>query len=186
MHFLSNRTRPFSLLIEVFLLLTISVCGCFKTKYEEIPPDLPSMAGLTLVDSANFNWTYSTLDGETNPFSQHKGNVIFLNFWATWCGPCKAEMPKIQSLYDKMQNSGIDFFLISNEKADILNSFLRANNYELPVYKADQNVFEKFKVEAIPTTFIIDKKGRTIFKHVGAAKWDDDSVIRFLTDLRDK
>lgn len=182
----SNKTYPLLLLVVGILIGTISACGCSKTKYEEIPPDLPSLAGLTLIDSADFDWSYSTLDGETTPFSQHKGNVIFLNFWATWCGPCKAEMPQIQALYDEMQNAGISFLLISDEKKETLNAFLKTNNYALPVYQADQTVFQKFGVEAIPTTFIIDKNGRIIFKHVGAARWDDDSVLRFLADLQKK
>jgi len=177
------RLKP--LLLAAFPLF-ILLSGCLKTKYEEIPPSLPDAAELTPIDSADFDWSYSTLKGDTKAFSRHKGNVILLNFWATWCGPCKAEMPKLQALYNEMQHRGVDFLLISNERSGVLSAYLSEREFDLPVYRAGQEPFKKFDVEAIPTTFIIDQKGRIVFKHVGAAKWDDASVIRFLADLQER
>lgn len=171
-------------LLLVGLSLFILLSGCFKTKYEEIPPDLPDVANLAPIDTADFGWQYSTLTGETKAFSRHRGKVILLNFWATWCGPCKVEMPKLQALYNQMQNRDVDFLLISNERPGTLTSFLSEHGFDLPVYQAGQDAFQKFGVEALPTTFIIDQNGRIVFKHIGAAKWDDDSVIRFLADLQ--
>ncbi|NIR47417.1 redoxin domain-containing protein [candidate division KSB1 bacterium] len=166
-------------------MLTVG-CGFFRTNYEEVPPDFPAVSELSTSDSLEFDWTFHTLSGQEKNFSNYKGKIIFLNFWATWCGPCKAEMPKIQNLYDQMKDREVVFLLMSNEKLTTLKHFLSFQDYELPVCNVSQKTFNQFDVTAIPTTLIIDRNGFVVFKHTGAAKWDDASCIKFLRALLEK
>ena len=78
----------------------------------------------------DYKWNYKTLQGEAVNFESHKGKVVFLNFWATWCPPCVAEFPAIEDLYTQYGNE-VEFILISNESASVVESFVQKerNNF---------------------------------------------------------
>jgi len=148
------------------------------------PPQFPEPSELSTIGTADYSWSYRALDGKEILFSESKGKVVFLNFWATWCGPCKAEMPNIQSLYDSLKNEDIVFLLVSNEDEETVRKFLDKKQYTFPVYLRDKEVPEVFKTRGIPATFILSREGSVVFKHVGAAKWDDESCLSFIRSLK--
>lgn len=148
------------------------------------PPQFPEPSELSTIGTADYSWSYRTLDGKEIMFSDSKGKVIFINFWATWCGPCKAEMPNIQSLYDSLKNKDIVFILVSDEDEETVRKFLDKSQYTFPVYLRDKELPEVFETRGIPATFIISRGGNVVFKHVGAAKWDDESSLSFIRSLK--
>lgn len=99
------------------------------------------------------------LTGETVKLSDYRGKVVLLNFWATWCSPCRREMPDFQKLHDEL---GEDFVLLAVDKGESeenVQKFITENEYTFPV-GVDSEDEIKYPIQAFPTTFLIDKEGR--------------------------
>lgn len=117
--------------------------------------------------SGNKAYDFALLDKEGNEISLSslKGKVVFLNFWASWCGPCRMEMPHMQKVYEEYKDKDVVILAVNitaSEKNGIegVNSFLQENKYTFPVlYDKDGTVAEKYRISAIPTTYIINKDG---------------------------
>jgi len=147
------------------------------------PPEFPSFEKSDIFESSK-GWTLSILDGDEIEFSEFKDKVLFINFWATWCKPCIAEMPGIQKLYDELSDEDIVFLVISNETEAVVKKFFDNNDYTFPVYLTGAHDLPNiFQSRSIPATFIIDKNGYIVFKHKGMAAWDDRSCREFLRKL---
>lgn len=144
------------------------------------PPLIPSQI------MADYNWTVHSLDGREFNMADAKGKVVFVNFWATWCLPCRAEMSSIQSLYDKVKDEGVIFLCVSKEDGATVSEFVREKGYTFPIYTRSPELPLVFDVEGIPTTFIIGPDGKIALRHVGAAKWDDEGSVNFIRGLRSR
>lgn len=142
------------------------------------PPPLPSKI------LADYNWTVHSLDGREFNMADAKGKVLLVNFWATWCLPCRAEMSSLQRLYDKVKDDGVIFLCVSKEDHATVSQFVREAGYTFPIYTRSPQLPPAFEVESIPTTFIIGPDGNMAFRHVGAAKWDDEGSVNFIRSLR--
>jgi thiol-disulfide isomerase/thioredoxin len=131
----------------------------------------------------DYKFTIKDLQGNKVPFEQFKGKVIFLNMWATWCGPCRAEMPGIQSLYDKVKSDSIVFVMLSWDKDQDkpkIEKYLEKNSFSFPVYQPAGYLPEHLQVPSIPTTFIISKAGKVIQKEVGTRNYDTKRMVQYL------
>lgn len=116
---------------------------------------------------------------------QLKGKVVILNFWATWCPPCRAEMPSLNALYKHYANDPRVVILPVDVDGDLAKSqsFMQGNQYNLPVYKLAGNLPQQLGFESIPTTYILDSKSRIAAQHSGAASYDDESFYSFIDGL---
>ena len=126
------------------------------------------------------------LKGNTIPFSSLKNKVIFLNIWATWCPPCVAEMPGIQSLYEKVGgNKNIAFVMLSVDQngAEKVKKFIERKGYTFPVYMPASNIPPSFQTQTIPTTFILDRSGKIATQHNGMAEYNTQKVRDYLEGL---
>lgn len=125
------------------------------------------------------------LEGNTVPFENLKGKVVFMNIWATWCPPCIAEMPNIQSLYKKVNKDRIAFVMLSVDKAGIdkVRKFNVRKGYDFPVYLAQTQMPQEFSANVIPTTFIINPEGEIVSKQEGMAEYDTKEVRDFLESM---
>jgi len=141
------------------------------------PPDVPSHQKVTL------DWKVKALDGtEINLGEEFKDRVVFLNFWATWCPPCVAEMTSIEKLFQKF-GGRIAFACISNEDIAKIRDFRGAKGWTFPMYRVEGELPERIRTKGIPATFIISRKGSLALKHVGGADWAHETVVTFLEDL---
>lgn len=131
---------------------------------------------------ANYNWKLKDDQGITFNFEQTKGKVILVNFWATWCPPCIAEMPSMQSLYNDYKDR-VEFVFVSNEDTSVINQFLNKNNYTFKVYSPLTKYPESFNISSIPRTFLIDKQGHIVIDKNGAANWNSETVRKTIDDL---
>ena len=145
------------------------------------PPPFPKEESL-----ADIEWKFQSLDGQETSLSAFEGKVLFVNLWATWCGPCVVEMPGIQRLYEQFANENVAFLLVSDEPPGVVEEFAREQGWELPLYVTDEGRPSAFESLGIPATFILDREGRIVFRHVGSASWDDESSVRFLKELLEK
>ena len=126
-------------------------------------------------------WSLIARNKEVIPFSSFQGKVLFINLWATWCGPCIEEMPEIASLETTLNPDDIEVLLISNEQEQIVDAF--ENKHNLPLYVGRGKIPIVFKGKGLPSTFIVDKKGIIRYKHAGPAEWGHPSVTNYLSVL---
>ncbi len=130
----------------------------------------------------DYNWQLQDIQGNSINFNSSKNKVILINFWATWCPPCIAEMPSLHKLHDDYKNE-VDFYFVSNEEVSVLNEFLSKNNYSFKVHIPITQYPEAFDVSSIPRTFLIDKKGNIVIDKTGAANWNSEKVRSQIDDL---
>jgi thiol-disulfide isomerase/thioredoxin len=127
----------------------------------------------------DYDWDLHTLDGRPVSFAEFRGKPVFLNLWASWCAPCRMEMPGIERLSRSLEGSGIAFVIASEEDADVIRSYAERNSLGITLYVVDR-VPAPFEVETIPRTYIIDPGGTIVFERRGAAAWDVDACRDFL------
>lgn len=125
------------------------------------------------------------LDGKPMAFESLKGKVIFLNIWATWCPPCIAEMPNIQSLYEKVGSDKVAFVMLSVDESgmDKVKKYTNKKGYTFPVYMPASQVPQEFHSNSIPTTFIISPEGKIVARQEGMAEYDTPEVQEFLQSM---
>lgn len=123
-------------------------------------------------------------DGKPFLLESHKGKVIFMNFWATWCPPCIAEMPGIDALYKAMNSEDIIFLMISlDEDFSKAERFVERKSYGFPVYKVRGQIPNPLRSQSIPATFIIAPDGSIAASHKGMADYNNAKVKNFLQGL---
>jgi peroxiredoxin len=129
----------------------------------------------------------ATVDGKTIEFSQLRGKVVVLNFWATWCGPCKEEMPALDRLSRQFDPRDVAILTITteHERAGI-QQFMKQLTSTLPVLLDEQrDVSLAFMVRGLPTTVFIAKNGTVAGRAVGPREWDGPDAIEFIQHLRE-
>jgi thiol-disulfide isomerase/thioredoxin len=114
-----------------------------------------------------------------------KGKVIFINFWATWCPPCIAEMGSVNALYNKLKNDPRFVFIIADTDNNLQQSaaFMNKHQYDLPVYQITGPVNGDLFSGTLPTTLIIDSNGNLIQQHEDIANYDTKAMVLFLQSL---
>jgi thiol-disulfide isomerase/thioredoxin len=126
------------------------------------------------VNKPAVEFALKSIEGNTVKLADLRGKVVVVDFWATWCGPCKASFPFLQKMYDKYKdNPNVKIIALNTwenetgaKREDLVKKFMADNKYTFPVLY-DEGFVEKYGVEGIPTKFIIDKKGKIQFKNVG-------------------
>jgi thiol-disulfide isomerase/thioredoxin len=129
--------------------------------------------------------TFRDSNGRTINLSSLKGKVVFINFWATWCPPCLAELPSINTLYKKLSNNTNIVFLIVDADNQLGKSvpFIKNHGYNLPVFETVTNIPSEMLSGLIPTTVIINKQGLIVFKHEGVADYSSEKFAEYLQKL---
>jgi len=134
----------------------------------------------------DYNFVVRDKSGRRRPFTEFKGKVIFLNLWATWCGPCRAEMPTIQSLYNESGSDSVAFVMLSVDDVEaepLISRYIEKSKFTFPVYRPSGYLTEQLNVPGIPTTFIISKDGKIVSKEIGATNFDTPKFRKFLKKL---
>jgi len=166
---------PIIFFVGGYLYVNFAFNG-FENAVSLDPPEMPSE------QSVNLDWQVKTLDGFEVNLKEHVGDkTVFLNFWATWCPPCVAEMPSIDTLYELFGDTMM-FVCISQENAETLKKFLQAKQYSFPVFYTETPPPQELNAAALPTTFIVSSDGQILLKHVGGADWAHESVVAFLRE----
>jgi peroxiredoxin len=148
---ISNKKRPF---LKCFLVLCLCLgwaflllhCAKEKKPSSALAPD----------------FTLKTIDDQEITLSQLKGKVVLLDFWATWCGPCRESIPHLVHLYKTYRENGFEIIGISLDKGDlqVVRNFAKSMDIPYPIVIAPEEVVRSYRVTGIPTTFLIDKDGK--------------------------
>ncbi len=164
-----NRSRILSLSL---LLLLLGCKGRGKDK-DVIVPDSP-FDKVKLTD----------LENKTIDLRKYAGKTIFLNFWASWCKPCLAEMSSIQKAQDILQHKDVVFLMASGESTEEINSFRNVHSYKFNYTRIENS--EEINIQGLPTTFIFDPRGQLVFAEMGSRKWDDKDNIDMILKIANK
>lgn len=130
----------------------------------------------------DYHWNLSDLEGNIHAFEDVKGEVILINFWATWCPPCIAELPDLEELY-KDYGDKVNFFFVSDESKDKLKAFLTKRELDIPVFSSITAIPGMLYYTALPTTFLIAKNGEIVMRKEGSANWNSKKVRDVIEQL---
>jgi peroxiredoxin len=176
-----NKTREaLSVSAVIFFVILFAVSSCGR---QTTPPGTETTAA---VGAEAPDFVLNSVDGKSIRLSDYRGQVVFLNFWATWCPPCRSEMPSIERLSRKMD--GYDFVILavsidSFETAQ-LNNIISPNHFSFTVlHDPTQAVADTYLITGIPTTYIIDKDGTIVDMYVGPDYWDSNKRIEQFLSL---
>ena len=131
---------------------------------------------------SSYQWQLVDATRKTVKLEAFKGKIVFINFWATWCPPCIAEMPSMQKLYADYQDK-IVFLFVTTDSFEKANAFMIKENLTLPVYQSFINPPLEMESSTIPATYVIDQEGNVIVAKIGTANWNSDSFREKLDEL---
>jgi thiol-disulfide isomerase/thioredoxin len=140
-------------------------------------------------EAFNYDFVVKDLSGKEVAFKDFRGKVIFINLWATWCGPCRSEMPSIQELYNGIDKEKIAFVMLSLDEVsriEKVKSYVAQMEFNFPVFMTQGQLTNQLYVETIPTTFIIDKYGYIVAKETGMRNYNTAKFKRYLEELASK
>jgi peroxiredoxin len=174
---LPSITFFLSIAIILFLFYCLPVSGKES--------DLYSRLGVQLIRDKRKapDFSLESLKGDKVQLRNLKGKVIFLNFWATWCGPCKEEMPSMETLHQQLKDRDFVFLTISvdYDGAKTVKKFMEKHRYSFPVLlDPTSKTLQPFEISRIPATIFIDRNGRMIGRVIGPRDWRCPEVLALL------
>ena len=132
------------------------------------------------------DFTLKNLDGEEVTLRQFRGKYLLINFWATWCGPCKIEMPSLEKLYSRFKSDNFEVLGISNDMFgdQVVRPYIKANHLTFPML-LDQRmtVSHQYGIVSLPTTFLINPNGEIIGVLQGAEDWSSPETLLYFENL---
>lgn len=136
-------------------------------------------------ESPNSSFLFTNAEGRTMSTAELKGKVVLVNFWASWCPPCRAEMPSLEALYKKLGKDDRYVFLFINEDEDQAKAiaYLKKDKLTIPLYTRSGNIPDELFSGTLPTTIVLNKEGKIVFKHKGVANYNTDSFLKQLQEL---
>lgn len=124
------------------------------------------------------------LAGNGVQLTAQKGQVVLVDFWATWCGPCKQELPHIEAFHQKYSDQGLLVLALSSDQEyDLVRPFIDKYNYTFTVLDADAKVEADYGVEGYPTVYLIDRQGRVRFQHIGYGPGNEEKLEEEIKEL---
>ena len=144
-------------------------------------PSVKNVESAEKIDT--YDWKLKGLNVKSINFKELDDTVIFVNFWATWCPPCRAEMPMIQELYNDYKDK-VSFVFVTNESWETVQKFYLKNKYDLPSYNSTSLPPNKLtETNSIPASYLIDKEGNILISKTGSANWNGEKVRNLLDEL---
>ena len=169
--------------IFLVLILVSPLFGIFGESIENEMVEAGFQVFSEKVSSIDF--TLENLDGKKISLKDFRGKAVMLNFWATWCPPCRREMPSMEKLYSKIDKTKIDIVAVNiQESKSTVSEFIRKNKYTFPVLADEEGKAASiYQIRSIPTTFIIDKKGYVRAQFIGTREWDEKEITDIFNKL---
>jgi thiol-disulfide isomerase/thioredoxin len=183
--------KPWLFYVALFLVLRYTgLIGAVSSVTQQALMKTGAMDASPERDAAekkfNYDFALQDLNRNTLQVESLKGKTLFINVWATWCGPCRVEMPSIQSLYNQVDHSKVEFIMLAVDHKDPhrkVEAYIRDQGYTFPVYLPSGSLPAQLQVSSIPATFVVDKEGKIVFRESGAANYGTEEFRNFLMGL---
>jgi peroxiredoxin len=171
-------------LVLIFLVLIgiIGLLSLYFIIFENKRPASRSAYGPKVGEGAP-DFLFPTLKGNSVKLSDYRGKVVFLNFWATWCPPCREEMPSMEALHQRLKGRDFEMLAVSIDRngEEAVGPFVLKYGLTFPVLLDPENKsYKLYGLTGIPETFIIDRNGVIIFKMIGAQDWMEKDWLDYL------
>lgn len=136
--------------------------------------------------TANIAFPYKDASGQSFSTADLKGKVVFINFWATWCPPCRAEMPELNSLYSEFKNDEdfVFLFISEDDSPATAKKYLDKNKFSMPLATRSGNISPLVYSGTLPTTVVLNKKGELVYKNEGLASYNTSKFKQQLKALQ--
>lgn len=169
--------------VKAFVIQNLMKIGLFQPSLPSDSKDAKNVQ--PIVKENDQDIVFKDSAGKTISLAQLKGKVVFLNFWATWCPPCIAEMPSINKLKKRYGGNDDIVFLMVDADGNYEKSmkFMQKRGYDLPIFTVASAIPENVFSGSLPTTLVLDKQGRLVFKHEGSADYGNEKIVNFIDVL---
>jgi len=183
MNFLKKNIIYIVLVVVLSAFALIKPLRDFVSEQISMSPTVAKINNETLLPDEVLDIDLKGINTSSTNLKNLRGKVLFLNFWGTWCPPCRTEWPTIQKLYD-LKKDKLEFVLIAmQDQEDDVKKFLKENNYTVPVYIAESPLDPKILPVAFPTSYLIGKDGRILKKEDSSMDWSKHSVLEFIDNV---
>src|SRR5690554_4769814 len=178
--------NPWSNVIIAVIILVLIIPGTrkpiqiFLNKVLSFSPSVTSEEDRMSI--ASYEWSLEKNNRDRENLSEYKGEVVLVNFWATWCPPCVAEMPSMQELYMDYGEK-VRFMFVTDDAPEKVINFLKKRNLDLPVYYSRSQQPKVLSSKLLPSTYIINKEGKIVVAETGAADWNSLKTRKLLDTL---
>jgi len=180
-------TRVFRWMVLIFVA---ALCGC-DSGYSEAPIGGGESGQTVAYSRPAINtpapaFRLMDLDGTVHSLPEYQGKVVFLNFWATWCGPCKVEMPAMEALYQAFRAQGLEILAVSVDQqgAAVTRPFKEAMGLSFPIlHDSNYQVGLTYGARTLPMTYVIDRQGIIRQRVFGARDWNSPEARTLMSEL---
>ncbi len=180
----SSKLKIFSDVVFYLLIISLLVPSTrsLLIRATLMRPKIAAQETAVKMSPQEYQLILEDMQGNTVNLATSSGNATFISFWATWCPPCRAEMPSIQKLYDAY-GERLSVYLITNEDRSKVQAYLDENGYNLPVYFQKSAANGILDIQSYPTSFLISAKGEVLVHKKGAADWNSKAFRKTLDGL---
>jgi len=175
---LNKHRFLFLFFIFIFIFITLSTSHIYADNLISKLNNVKSASNFKLVD----------MNGKTHQLSDYKGKPIIVNFWATWCPPCREELPSMNRGWEKIKSEGIAMLAINvGEDEDTIFTFTGDYPIDFTIL-LDQSgaVAQQWPIKGLPTTFVVDPQGRIVYRAIGGRDWGSDKLLNIVRSLKSK
>ncbi len=166
------------------LLLIIVLAGIGGGVTAEPPPQRELLTPVPGAPLAR-DFDLPDMDGKRHRLSDYRGKVVIVNFWATWCPPCRKELPSMNRAWARLQKAGVMMLAVNvGESEDVIFPFMADYPIDFPVLLDQEGeIIDRWPVRGLPTTFVIDPHGRLVYQAIGGREWDDPELLGMVRAL---
>lgn len=170
-------------LLLVAIMAIIAFVPGVKTFLKDTLFPVAAVENAVKISDSDYNIDLKGINVPDANLSQFKDKTLFLNFWGTWCPPCRAEWPSVEALYNHKKDKMAFVLIAMQDEEEKVREFIKENNYTAPVYIAQSPISEKILPKVFPTTFIIAKNAQIVKKVDAKEDWMSDSNLSFINSI---
>jgi len=180
----SSKLKIFSDVVFYLLIISLLIPSTrtMLIRATLFRPKMETRDAAVIMKQQEYQLMLEDLKGNQVNLADYSDKTVFISFWATWCPPCRAEMPSIQKLYNAYGDK-LNVFLITTEEKDKVQKYLDESGYDLPVYFQKSAAYGVLNIQSYPTSYLISAEGEILIQKKGAADWNSRSFRKKLDEL---
>jgi peroxiredoxin len=178
--------KQFKHILSITILTGFIQIGYIQLGYTQPGSDQPEPLHMVKEKPLAADFTLHDINEEQHKLSQYRGRVVIVNFWATWCPPCRFELPSMDKAYQMLKQKGVVMLAINvGEDADTVFNFTADYPVTFPLLlDKEARVIKQYPVVGLPTSYIIDTQGHIVYRVIGTRDWTDKKLLKSILDLK--